>query len=100
MLSARIERAEFPVQRKRTLNTRSGVVLSGMGVVLGGNATGSECGECRVANVGMSLAAVVHEKSYEAGQRRIGGAVNDRATFAARRDEAGLFEVARSEEHT
>ena len=67
MLSARIERAELPVQRNRTLKMRSGAARSGMGGVLGGFTTGDEPVHDRAAHGRVALAAVAHEKFEKAG---------------------------------
>src|SRR5271165_5350827 len=87
MLSARIERALLPVQRNRTLNTRS---------VMGGDLRGTarrEVGDDGRAYIGTAAAAVLEQVQCDLTEARQIGAVDDGATLPF------SFHQARAREH-
>src|SRR4051794_3928362 len=91
MPSARTERAALPVQRNRTLQARS--AMSGLLV----GAAIRQRGQGWGANLRVALAAVTHEELDEARERRIGGAVDDRARLAPGLDQASALQVRQME---
>src|SRR5690606_35492135 len=84
MLSAMIERAEFPVHRNSTLKTRSGIFGHLVGIAAVIRSYRRESADFRPA-----AAAIAREVKHEVAEAAEVGAVDDRAAVAPPRDETG-----------
>ena len=98
-----IERAELPVQRKRTLNGfLSGRVRHDLFPALvaasraraGMQQSVSRSASCKIANFGMSVAAVGDQRSDQRPHSFNVGAIDDGAAVARATDQAGAGENA------
>src|SRR4051794_3747707 len=90
MLSARMLRAEFPVQRKRTLKTR---LMSDFPV--SASAAGGTHGlQQRLADLRLAAATVLDEKHQQLTRAFRVGRVENRSPLALRRHQAGAAENA------